>query len=101
MSPEPTELQDSDFAGDLEDSTSTSEGTLCIFGSRTLVPSSWMYKKQTAVSQISSSGFGIFRNPGKVQIDFGEGEASSGVARRTLVPSVGHCRPEAILSLTQ
>ena len=31
-------FQDSDFAGDLEDSKSTSGGTLCIFGSHTLVP---------------------------------------------------------------
>ena len=30
-------FQDSDFAGDLEDSKSTSGGTLCIFGSRTFV----------------------------------------------------------------
>ena len=31
-------FQDSDFAGDLEDSKSTSGGHLCIFGSRTFVP---------------------------------------------------------------
>ena len=31
-------LQDSDFVGDLEDSKSTSGGVLCIFGSRTFVP---------------------------------------------------------------
>ena len=43
-------FQDSDFAGDLEDSKSTSAGTLCIFGSHTFVPISWMCKKQTAVS---------------------------------------------------
>ena len=43
-------FQDSDFAGDLEDSKSTSGGTLCIFGSHTFVPMSWMCKKQTAVS---------------------------------------------------
>ena len=30
------------FAGDLEDSKSTSGGTLCIFGSHTFVPISWM-----------------------------------------------------------
>ena len=35
-------FQDSDFAGDLEDSKSTSGGTLCIFGSHTFVPISWM-----------------------------------------------------------
>ena len=47
-------FQDSDFAGDLEDSKSTSEGTLCIFGSHTFVPASWMCKKQTAVSHSSA-----------------------------------------------
>ena len=44
-------FQDSDFAEDLEDSKSTSAGLfLCIFGSQTLVPISWMCKKQTSVS---------------------------------------------------
>ena len=47
-------FQDSDFAGDLEDSKSTSGGTLCVFGSHTFVPMSWMCKKQTAVSQSST-----------------------------------------------
>ena len=47
-------FQDSDFAGDLEDSKSTSGGTLCIFGSDTFVPVSWMCKKQTAVSHSST-----------------------------------------------
>ena len=47
-------FQDSDFAGDLEDSKSTSGGTLCIFGSHTIVPKSWIYKKQTAVSHSST-----------------------------------------------
>ena len=42
-------FQDSDFAGDLEDSKSTSGGTLCIFGSHIFVPISWMCKKQTSV----------------------------------------------------
>ena len=46
-------FQDSDFAGDLEDSKSTSGGTLCIFGSHTFVPISWMFKKQTSVSHSS------------------------------------------------
>ena len=46
--------QDSDFAGDLEDSKSTSGGTLCIFGSHTSVPTSCMCKKQTAVSHSST-----------------------------------------------
>ena len=39
-------VQDSDFAGDLEDSKSTSGGTLCVFGSHTFVPISWMCKKK-------------------------------------------------------
>ena len=47
-------FQDSDFAGDLEDSKSTSGGTLCIFGSHTFVPISWMCKKQTAYSRSST-----------------------------------------------
>ena len=47
-------FQDSDFAGDLEDSKSTSGGTLCIFGSQTFVPISWMCKKQTSVSHSST-----------------------------------------------
>ena len=46
-------FQDSDFAGDLEDSKSTSGGTLCVFGSHTFVPISWMCKKQTAVTHSS------------------------------------------------
>ena len=47
-------FQDSDFAGDLEDSKSTSGGTLCVYGSHTFVPRSWMCKKQTAVSHNST-----------------------------------------------
>ena len=47
-------FQDSDFAGDLEDSKSTSGRTLCVFGSHTFVPISWMCKKQTAVSHSST-----------------------------------------------
>ena len=47
-------FQDSDFARDLEDSKSTSGGTLCIFGIHTFVPISWMCKKQTAVSHSST-----------------------------------------------
>ena len=58
-------FQDSDFAGDLEDSQSTSGGFLCIFGSQTFVPMSWMCKKQTSVShsltasEIISVGAGL------------------------------------------
>ena len=47
-------FQDSDFAGDLENSKSTSGGTFCTFGSRTFVPISWMCKKQTSVSHSST-----------------------------------------------
>ena len=45
-------FQDSDFARDLEDSKSTSGGILCIFGSHTFVPTSWMCEKQTSVSKL-------------------------------------------------
>ena len=38
-------FQDSDFAVDVEDPKSTSGGILCIFGSDTFVPRSWMCKK--------------------------------------------------------
>ena len=47
-------FQDSDFARDLEDSKSTSGGTLCVFGSQTFVPKCWMCKKQTSVSHSST-----------------------------------------------
>ena len=47
-------IQDSDFAGDLEDSKSTSGGPLCMFGSRTFVPMIWMCKKQTSASHSST-----------------------------------------------
>ena len=47
-------FQDSDFARDLEDSKSTSGGTLCVFGGHTFVPLSWMCKKQTAVFHSST-----------------------------------------------
>ena len=42
------------FAGDLEDSKSTSSGTLCVLGSHTFVPISWVCKKQTSVSHSST-----------------------------------------------
>ena len=47
-------FQDSDFAGDLEDSKSISGGTLCVLGSHTFVPISWMCKKQTSGSHSST-----------------------------------------------
>ena len=42
------------WRADLEDSKSTSERILCIFGSRTFVSTSWMCKKQTSVSHGST-----------------------------------------------
>ena len=57
-------FQDFDFAGDLEDSKSTSGGTLCVFGSHTFVPISWMCKKQTSVSQSSTESEIISLNAG-------------------------------------
>ena len=57
-------FQDSDFAGDLEDSKSISGGTLCIFGSHTFVPISWMCKKQTSVSHSSTESEIISLNAG-------------------------------------
>ena len=47
-------FQDSDFAGDLEDSKFTFGGTLCIFGSHAVVPRSWMCERQTSVSHSST-----------------------------------------------
>ena len=47
-------FQDSDFAGDLEDKKTNSGGTLCVFGSHTFLPRSWMCKKQTLVSHSST-----------------------------------------------
>ena len=57
-------FQDSDFAGDLEDSKSTSGGTLCVFGSHNFVPISWMYKKQTSVLHSSTESEIISLNAG-------------------------------------
>ena len=47
-------FQDSDFVGDLEDSKSTSGGTLGVLGSHTFVPITWMCKKQTTASHSST-----------------------------------------------
>ena len=47
-------FQDSDFERHVEDSKSTSGGTLCVFGSHTFVLNSWMCKKQTSVSHSST-----------------------------------------------
>ena len=61
-------FQDSDFAGDLEDSKSTSGRILCIFGSRRFVPISWMCKKQTSVSH-SSTESDIFSLDASLRMD--------------------------------
>ena len=47
-------FQDSDFAGELEDSKSTLGGILCVFGSHTFVPMRWMCKTQTSISHSST-----------------------------------------------
>ena len=47
-------FQDSDFAGDREDSKSISGRILCIYGCHTFVPICWMCKKQTSVSHSST-----------------------------------------------
>ena len=57
-------FQDSDFAGDLEDSKSTSGGALFVFGSQTFVPRSWMCKKQTSVSHSTTESEIIFLDAG-------------------------------------
>ena len=46
---------DAGFAGDLQDSKSTSGGLIAILGKHTFVPLIWMCKKQTAVSHSSLS----------------------------------------------
>ena len=61
-------FQDSDFAGDLEDSESTSGGTLCIFGSHTFVPISWMCEKQASASH-SSTESGIISLDAGLRLD--------------------------------
>ena len=57
-------FQDSAFAGDLEDSKSNSGVTLCVFGSHTFVPISWMCKKQTSVSHSSTESENISLDTG-------------------------------------
>ena len=61
-------FQDSELAGDLEDSKSTSGGTLCVLGSHTFVPISWMCKKQTSVSH-SSTGSEIISLDAGLRLD--------------------------------
>ena len=48
-------FRDTDFAGDLEDSISTSGGTMCVFfGIHICVPISWMCKKETSIKHSST-----------------------------------------------
>ena len=61
-------FQDSDFAGDFANSTSTSGEILCIFGTYTIVPTNWMCKKQTSVSH-SSTEAGIISLDGSLRMD--------------------------------
>ena len=61
-------FHDSDFVGDFEDSKSTSVEVLCIFGSHTSVPLSWMCKKQTSVSH-SSTGSEIISLDAGLRMD--------------------------------
>ena len=47
-------FQGASCSGDLRDSKSMSGGSLCVFGSHTVVPTSWMSWEQTAVSHSSA-----------------------------------------------
>ena len=97
-------FQDSDFAGDLEDSKSTSGGTMCLFGSHTFVPISWMCKKQTWVSHSATEAeiisllmkdcewieflrlvFGIWYLKYYIQIQIGNKSSSQNGATRLLI----------------
>ena len=57
-------FQDSDSAGDLDDSKSTSGIIVCCSGSHTFVPISWMCKKQTSVSHSSTESENISLDAG-------------------------------------
>ena len=61
-------FKNSDLVGDLEDTKSTSGGTLCIFGYRTCVRISWMCKKQSSVSH-SPTGFEIISLDDRLRLD--------------------------------
>ena len=77
-------FQDSDFSGDLEDSKSISVGILCIFGSHTFVPISWICKKETSVSHRSTeseiisvdAGLRMDGIPALDLLDFGYGSVA-------------------------
>ena len=77
-------FQNASFAGDVQDSTSTSGGLLCVFGSHTFVLVLSMCKKQTAVSH--SSGL---RMNGLPALEYGE------FAVETL-----SCKPGATVGVT-
>ena len=77
-------FQDSDFAGDPEDSKSTSSETLCFLGSHTFVPISWMCKKQTSVSHSPTESEIISLDAG---VRFKERPASSGYGTQKNVTS--------------
>ena len=62
-------FQDSDFAGDLEDSKSTFGRTLCVFGSPTFAPISWMCKKQTSSLSHSSTESEIIYLDARLRLD--------------------------------
>ena len=66
---EASRIWDSDFAGDLEDSKSTSGGIQCIFGCRTSVPISCMCKKQTSVSHSSTEFWSYFSLDAGLRMD--------------------------------
>ena len=56
-------FQDSDFAGDLEDSKSTSGGALCVFGSYIICPNK-LDVQETCVSHSSTEAEIISLDPG-------------------------------------
>ena len=49
-------FQDADVAGNLTDAKCIASGVLCIFGTHTLVPISWVSKEQTVVFHSSTEG---------------------------------------------
>ena len=60
-------FQDSDFAGDLEDSNPLLEEHYAIFGSHTIVPISWTCEKQTTVSNSSTESASVGNDTKRVQ----------------------------------
>ena len=70
-----TLFQDSDLAGDFEDSKSTSRGVPCIFGNHTFVPISCMCKKHVSHSSTEAeiisldAGLGMYGTPALILWD--------------------------------